>query len=989
MQFRLQVYLLALLSLSLSPSKRLASLDMLKCPKPAWSLCIALVILSSYCKIVLCESNHNGMHSDTRHFTSISPAGDIGFFPTSRKCTPSITQQAVSSLIVSTDYNTPGPTNGVNTLPLPPSGTCDQFLVALFASQPCTTSPTGTLTLELWLVDGTGTPIPVQRSIPGLYLVTQMAQGNVMYPALQIISDDLYNGQIPLKGNATAIQDVTTLKTSSIYDSSSTLSARTSQRIVIPTGLVPNWAAEAEPQSWHISLANLNAIPSWTNISYSLRATCLSGSPPAPRAGPYLTECSGNGVGSNGQCTCNPSWGGLNCGIKVPSLSLGSQVTFKTSATSWSFFSMTLPPSASVNLLIQLTQPNGTSSNYQPVIVIRPLGLSAQIPMFDPPGLSDALLVKSQQSSTSTPSSISLPGSINFYCASGLYSSSAFGTFSYLVGNVSVTNFSGLCYDKTWYIGILNLATTEPSQSLTLSPSWSGGSGGSGGSPATLCPMDCSNQGTCSAPYLPSSFFSCSCNPDYSGPYCQGSLTALGSFTTSDLVDLSPGEWKYFTYSFPTTGVSPLLVVLQFNQMQGSPALYINQNYLPSTSSQGINFLGSPIIITSFTTTITFKLGSTWMFALFNSNASSTSNATCRFTLNFPSSTLSSSDGLNLIQVVALGGSSTLVIFMLLLLGVKFYLTRQYFMQRQDLIWVQRQIMAAEAADARREDRRGVPEEVIATFQLFSFNYDEYKKDLEERAEAKKLEDEKKKSSAVRETPSTSATALTNPIENKHKGEKDIEMGEKGQPMTDEEGELESDGEDEKEEPEPRDNVDDSDLFSCTICIADFEEGEMLRSLPCNHTFHKDCIDPWMLQHTTCPNCRRGLCPRRRRARNNGPRVTLTHLMVVAEQRRAQAGHIGRNPSSNRIRSSNDGGGNASARLSRTNQVHPARGGGWAGGGHSEAVSIRVRPAVLGVVTQEARGRQDLREVEMMHMAEVELPGTPTSRAPAGTSART
>lgn len=39
----------------------------------------------------------------------------------------------------------------------------------------------------------------------------------------------------------------------------------------------------------------------------------------------------------------------------------------------------------------------------------------------------------------------------------------------------------------------------------------------------------------------------------------------------------------------------------------------------------------------------------------------------------------------------------------------------------------------------------------------------------------------------------------------------------------------------------------------CSVCIDDFEEGEMLRVLPCGHTYHTDCILPWLT--TRAPNC--------------------------------------------------------------------------------------------------------------------------------------
>jgi hypothetical protein len=42
----------------------------------------------------------------------------------------------------------------------------------------------------------------------------------------------------------------------------------------------------------------------------------------------------------------------------------------------------------------------------------------------------------------------------------------------------------------------------------------------------------------------------------------------------------------------------------------------------------------------------------------------------------------------------------------------------------------------------------------------------------------------------------------------------------------------------------------------CTVCLANFQEGERIRLLPCNHVFHSACIDEWLGRDAHCPLCR-------------------------------------------------------------------------------------------------------------------------------------
>ncbi|KAL1541512.1 RING-H2 finger protein ATL74-like [Salvia divinorum] len=43
----------------------------------------------------------------------------------------------------------------------------------------------------------------------------------------------------------------------------------------------------------------------------------------------------------------------------------------------------------------------------------------------------------------------------------------------------------------------------------------------------------------------------------------------------------------------------------------------------------------------------------------------------------------------------------------------------------------------------------------------------------------------------------------------------------------------------------------------CAVCLEIFIVGERCRILPkCNHSFHAQCIDSWLLKTAACPICR-------------------------------------------------------------------------------------------------------------------------------------
>jgi len=50
-----------------------------------------------------------------------------------------------------------------------------------------------------------------------------------------------------------------------------------------------------------------------------------------------------------------------------------------------------------------------------------------------------------------------------------------------------------------------------------------------------------------------------------------------------------------------------------------------------------------------------------------------------------------------------------------------------------------------------------------------------------------------------------------------------------------------------------------SSSSKCLVCQHTYEEEDCLRKLPCNHLFHRDCIDHWLSTKDFCPYCRQSI----------------------------------------------------------------------------------------------------------------------------------
>ena len=42
----------------------------------------------------------------------------------------------------------------------------------------------------------------------------------------------------------------------------------------------------------------------------------------------------------------------------------------------------------------------------------------------------------------------------------------------------------------------------------------------------------------------------------------------------------------------------------------------------------------------------------------------------------------------------------------------------------------------------------------------------------------------------------------------------------------------------------------------CSICIDNYEDGNIITTLACNHSFHTECLKKWLKRKNECPCCK-------------------------------------------------------------------------------------------------------------------------------------
>ncbi|OJD19040.1 hypothetical protein AJ78_00991 [Emergomyces pasteurianus Ep9510] len=87
--------------------------------------------------------------------------------------------------------------------------------------------------------------------------------------------------------------------------------------------------------------------------------------------------------------------------------------------------------------------------------------------------------------------------------------------------------------------------------------------------------------------------------------------------------------------------------------------------------------------------------------------------------------------------------------------------------------------------------------------------------------------------------------------------------------------------------PEPKpvnpDQTIEAGTLGCPICTDDFIKGQDVRLLPCQHKFHPECVDPWLINVSgTCPLCRVNLNPQEQNPETENSTATTSATITAS-----------------------------------------------------------------------------------------------------------